>query len=222
MITITEVRALEFAVDKVDVGGSVVELGATSLAALETVTVASITADVNIADGGNSITVDGTVELGATTLAALETIELGATTLAALENVVVSATDLDIRNLAFATDTVDVSNSVVALDSATLAALETVTVVEGSYNNWKATAHAASSTVSQVAATPLTGRINITIQNLGSKTVYIGATNAVTVSTGLKIAAGSMISEKLGASATIWAICDTGETASLRVGEFAP
>lgn len=43
-------------------------------------------------------------------------------------NAVVSATDLDIRNLAFATDKVDVGGSVVALDATTLAALENITV----------------------------------------------------------------------------------------------
>jgi hypothetical protein len=41
---------------------------------------------------------------------------------------VVSASDLDIRDLAFATDKVDVSGSEVSLDSATLAALENITV----------------------------------------------------------------------------------------------
>lgn len=43
-------------------------------------------------------------------------------------SVTVSATDLDIRDLAFATDKVDVSGSEVSLDSATLAALENITV----------------------------------------------------------------------------------------------
>jgi hypothetical protein len=42
--------------------------------------------------------------------------------------VVVTATDLDVRNLVFATDKVDVSGSEVSLDSATLAALENITV----------------------------------------------------------------------------------------------
>ena len=74
---------------------------------------------LNITDNGGSLTVDGTVELGATTLAALETIT-------------VTATDLDIRNLAFATDTVDVSGSSVELGATTLAALESVTVQNGS------------------------------------------------------------------------------------------
>lgn len=40
----------------------------------------------------------------------------------------VSATDLDIRDLAFATDKVDVTGSEVSLDAATLAALEDITV----------------------------------------------------------------------------------------------
>lgn len=209
MITIDEKLPLEFAIDKVDASGSEVSLSAGTLAALE------------------NVVVSGEVELGATTLAALENVvvsgevELGATTLAALENVVVSATDLDIRNLVFATDKVDVSDSVVGLDAATLAALETVTVVEGAYQSWKSTAHSSSDTASQIASTPLAGRLNITIQNLGSKDVYIGASNAVTISTGTKIAKGSSFSEKLGASAAIWVICASGETANLRIAEFA-
>jgi hypothetical protein len=43
----------------------------------------------------------------------------------------VDAVDLDIRDLVFATDKVDVSDSVVALDAATLAALESITVQNG-------------------------------------------------------------------------------------------
>ena len=43
----------------------------------------------------------------------------------------VTATDLDIRDLSFATDSVNVSGSEVSLDAATLAALETITVEQG-------------------------------------------------------------------------------------------
>lgn len=46
-------------------------------------------------------------------------------------NSTVTATDLDIRDLAFATDKVDVTGSEVSLDSATLAALESITVQNG-------------------------------------------------------------------------------------------
>lgn len=98
---------------------------------------------VNITDNGGSITVDGEVELGAATLAALENITVSATDLDirdlafATDKVDVSgsditstvtATDFDIRDLVFATDKVDVSGSIIALDSTTLAALENITV----------------------------------------------------------------------------------------------
>ena len=46
-------------------------------------------------------------------------------------SITVDATDLDIRDLAFATDKVDVTGSEVSLDAATLAALETITVLQG-------------------------------------------------------------------------------------------
>lgn len=86
-----------------DNGGSItvdgtVELGATTLAALEAITVQnpSGAGAVNIQDGGNSITVD--------------------------------AVDLDTRDLVFATDKVDVSGSTIILDSTSLAALESITI----------------------------------------------------------------------------------------------
>ena len=48
--------------------------------------------------------------------------------LSATGNTIVEATDLDIRDLVFATDKVDVSGSEVSLDATTLAALENITV----------------------------------------------------------------------------------------------
>lgn len=47
-------------------------------------------------------------------------------------SITVDATDLDIRDLVFATDKVDVTGSTVALDAPTLAALESITVQNGS------------------------------------------------------------------------------------------
>jgi hypothetical protein len=46
-------------------------------------------------------------------------------------SITVDAIDLDIRNLVFATDKVDVTNSTVALDTATLSALENITIQNG-------------------------------------------------------------------------------------------
>lgn len=95
-----DIRDLVFATDKVDVSGSEVSLDAATLAALENTTV----------------TVDNAAG------AAAVNIQDGG------NSITVDATDLDIRDLAFATDSVDVSGSEVSLDAATLAALENTTV----------------------------------------------------------------------------------------------
>lgn len=97
-----DIRDLVFATDAVDVSGSVIALDAATLAALETITVNQ---------GTSPWVVSGTVTVN--------------------EPVTVDAVDLDIRNLVFATDKVDASGSVVALDAPTLAALETITVNQG-------------------------------------------------------------------------------------------
>lgn len=193
-----------------------------------------ITIDTILA-ANNSITVEGTVELGATTLAALEnitvsatdldirnlvfaddkvdvtgsTVELGATTLAALESITVVATDLDIRNLVFATDKVDVSGSVIE-------------TVEGGYASWKVSAASVDTTAggTQLVASPLTGRLRVEIQNLGSNDIYIKNATGVTSSNGLKIPKGSSYEQSLDAGATIWAIASSG-TADVRIAEYA-
>lgn len=91
--------------------------------------VLTINADgsLNITDNSGSLTVDGTVELGATTLAALESITVQNGAGASAVNIqdggnslTVDAVNLDIRDLAFATDKVDVTGSdVTATVSAT-------------------------------------------------------------------------------------------------------
>jgi hypothetical protein len=147
-------------------------------------------------------------------------IALDSATLAALENLTVIATDFDIRDLVFATDKVDVTGSEVSLDAATLLALETVSMVEAGFGSWKVSAHAVSSVVSQIASTPLTARVSVTIQNLGDKDVFIGQSNLVTIVTGTKIAKFSSFSEKLAAGANIWVLTASG-VADLRISEFA-
>lgn len=71
-------------------------------------------ASVKITDGTDDLAVnaDGSINVAGT-------VELGATTLAALETITVTATDLDIRNLVFATDTVDASGSVIKITDGT-------------------------------------------------------------------------------------------------------
>lgn len=93
-----DIRNLTFAQDKADISGSTVTLDAGTLSALESVTVQNPA-------GASAVNIqDGGNSL------------------------TVDAIDLDIRNLIFAQDKVDASGSIIALDSATLTALELITV----------------------------------------------------------------------------------------------
>jgi uncharacterized protein YfiM (DUF2279 family) len=92
---------------------------------------------IHISDAGGSLTVDAT-DLDIRDLAfATDSVDVSGSSVSITGDVnvtqgtspwVVSATNLDIRDLVFATDKVDVSGSEVSLDSATLAALENITV----------------------------------------------------------------------------------------------
>lgn len=94
-----DIRDLVFATDKVDVSGSEVSLDSATLAALESITVQN-------GAGGSAVNIqDGG------------------------NSITVDGTDFDIRDLDFATDSIDVSGSTVELGATTLAALESITVV---------------------------------------------------------------------------------------------
>lgn len=151
---------------------------------------------ISITDNGGSLTVDGTVELGASTLAALESIT-------------VVANGLDIRNLVFATDKVDVSGSLIE-------------TVEGGYDTWKVTAAVIDSTAggTQLVATALAGRLRVEVQNLGTQDIYIKNATGVTISNGLKIPKGSSYEQSLDAGAAIFAITPSGSS-DIRVAEYA-
>lgn len=240
---------------------------------------------LNVTDNGGSLTVDGTVELGATTLAALESITVQNGAGAAAVNIqdggnslTVDAVDLDIRNLVFATDKVDVSGSEVSISSASLAALESITVqngaggaavniqdggnsltvdavdldirdlshaqdsvkigdgtdflavnadgsinvqsFEGAYASWSVITASVGATESQLAVAPLSGRLRVEIQNLGDKDVYIRQATGVTTANGLKIPKGSSYEQALDAGAAIYAIA-SGASADLRIAQYA-
>ena len=120
---------------------------------------------------------------------------------------VVSATDLDIRDLVFATDKVDVSGS-------------SVTTVPGGFASWATKNVAVTTTVGQLDATPLAGRLSVVIQNLGANDVYVGPSNAVTAANGLLIGKGNSQEVMLDDGAAIWAIT-ASSTANIRLAEYA-
>lgn len=141
-----DIRDLAFATDKVDVGGSVVALDAPTLAALESITVQN---------GAGAAAVN--VQDGG-------------------NSITVDATDLDIRDLAFATDKVDVSGSEVSLDATTLAALENITVSATDLDIRDLTSATDSVEVLQASHDNLNANANVQVGN-----VDVSATNPIPV-----------------------------------------
>lgn len=200
--------------------------------------------DVSIADGVNVEVdlshVDDSVKIGDGT-------DFLAVNADGSINAVVSATDLDIRDLQFATDSVDVSGSEVSLDAATLAALENITVSATDLDirdlafatdsvtahqggSWTVTAAAPNTTVLATAvsvttsatllpASALANRKKIEIQNNGDKSIFVGG-SGVTTASGVEVAKGATYSQELGPSALIYAIVASG-TCDVRVMEIS-
>lgn len=117
----------------------------------------------------------------------------------------VSATDLDIRDLSFATDSVDVSGSSVNFQAK----------ASGQYKSASVTTAA-----SQIDTSPLTNRKNITIQNLGTKDIWVGFDNSVTDSNGTKIPRGGSADFDWSDALSVFAITSSG-TADVRLLETA-
>lgn len=233
--------------------------------------------DVNIATSDIQLQVDlahteDSVRLGDGTSFFTSTSENGDISL----DVHVSNSDLDIRDLAFATDSVDVSGSEVSLDAATLAALETITVEQGTspwvigdgggsitvdaadldirdlthvsdsikigdgtdflaveadgsinvnaseagYSSCSNASIAIATSATDVVATELSGRKELTLQNVGGKDVYIGCDASVTTSNGLLVPKGATASFRFGDSINVHAIAD-GAASELRILELA-
>lgn len=197
------------------------------------------TSNVAISDGTNTLAIngDGSIDVSFAPGASFQLTD-GTDTLAinvdGSINAVVSATDLDIRNLAFATDKVDASGSEVSLDAATLAALETITVVatdldirdlsfatdsvDASGSNVRTssdtgiqnTQASVTATAAEVLASPLSGRREVTIQNKGSQPVYIGSSAGVTSANGMEIPKGASATFEWGENVNIFMISASG------------
>lgn len=164
-----------------------------SVAAVQsgTWTIDSITNDVNIADGGNSITVD--------------------------------AVDFDIRDLSHSQDSIKIGDGTdfLAVNAdGSLNVQGTFTAEDDAYDTLKATNQSITTTASQIAATALSGRKNIIVQNLGSSDIYVGESSGVTSSTGLLISKKSNLELKASALASLYALTSAG-TADIRIMEMA-
>lgn len=197
-----DIRDLVFATDKVDVSGSSVELGATTLAALETITVLQGTSPWVIGDGGGSITVDGTVAVTQST-----------------SPWVVSATDLDIRDLTAASDSVaawvkDGSGNSIGSTGGAL----NVNISSGFTDADDSLANSAiftekrsvsTTAITITAAAALASRKWLYIANEGTKVMYLGP-SGVTAASGFPMYKGERIELRCGAANNPYIIGETG------------
>ncbi len=119
----------------------------------------------------------------------------------------VTATNLDIRDLLFASDSVDVSGS-------------SVLTSPNAVSTWKSTAETVTNTAGELVSTPLAGRSKIIIQNLGTQDIYIGPDNAVTTVNGTKIPKGSSFTIDFEDDANVFAITGAS-TSDVRISEYA-
>jgi hypothetical protein len=180
-----DIRDLSSATDSV----AAVQSGTWDIGTVTAVT--SITNDVNIADGGNSITVDAS-DLDIRDLTHVsDSVKIG------------DGTDLLAVN---ADGSINVQGS--------------LTTVPGGFDTWKVTDQDVTNTASQLASTALTGRIYLEVQNVGNVDAFVNFSNAVSATNGLKIPKGSSWAIDLDDNAAIWAITSAG-TADLRIAEYA-
>jgi hypothetical protein len=95
-----------------------------------------------------------------------------------------------------------------------------VNTAPGGYGTWKATAQSVTSTESELAATPLSGRLAILVQNLGSKDIYIREQTGVSTANGICIPKGSSYEANLEDGADLYAITGSGSS-DVRIAEYA-
>lgn len=205
-----------------DNGGSLtvdgtVELGATTLAALESITVqnGAGAAAVNIQDGGNSITVDGTVSVSGDV-----NVTQGTSPWVIGDgggSITVDAVNLDIRDLSHSQDSVKIGDGT---DFLAINADGSINAqfTEAGYASWSVTAVTATTTEATISA--LSGRLRVEIQNLGSNDVYIKEATGVDANNGLKIPKGSSYEQALDAGAAIYYATGSGSS-SLRIAQYA-
>jgi len=113
-------------------------------------------------------------------------------------SVTVSATDLDIRDLAFATDSVDVSGSSVEVNDAALA--DTAIA---------AAASSVTTTSAALIASTLSDRKYVMMTNTGNRTVFVGPSGVSTAS-GFPLHPGSLLEMRAGAAVALHAVSDGG------------
>jgi len=210
-----DIRNLVFATDKVDVSGSTVELGATTLAALETITVLQ----------GTSPWVVSATDLDIRDLAfATDKVDVsGSSNVAVVDgggSLTVDAVNLDIRDLTAASDSVksfladgagtNLTSTLVSGKQALDVNLVNALTVSDVDNVAMATESKTVTTTSGAAiASVLSNRKDVKLYNNGSKIIYIGPSGVAT-SDGFPLPPGSILEAEIGPAVAIHAVAQTG------------
>lgn len=208
-------------------------------------TVASITADVNIADGGNSITVDA-VNLDIRDLTHVsDSIKIGDGTdflavaadgsIAITDNggsLTVDAVNLDIRDLTAATDSVSswLKDGTGTAITSTGGAID-VNIASGSITTSDAALAATAvanatltlavaDTAQNIVTSPLSNRKYLWVYNKDNRKVFIGSTG-VTAANGFPMSPGSYMELRAGAAVDIEFVGSTGKTPEIRTLELS-
>jgi hypothetical protein len=195
---------LDFADDSVDVSGSIVELGATTLAALETITVLQGTSPWVVSatdlDIRNLVFATDKVDVSGSE------VSLDSATLAALENITVSATDLDIRDLTQADEvTVFQGTSPWVVSGAVTATVNDAALANTAINAGKTLLAVADTAEDLIdSGDVLANRKYLLIYNRDNREMYIGQSGID--SDGFPIPPGSMLSLRAGAAIDIEAV----------------
>ena len=221
-----DIRDLVFASDKVDVSGSSVELGATTLAALENISAIVTATDLDIrnldysqdnvaikgstgnqlvvnADGSINANVDVSVSNGSDKAedAAHVSGDIGTYILSVREDVLSASTSASGDYQSLKTDKL---GRAYINDSNQSAAFSAVVV---------------AATATDLVPTDLVNRKSILIQNIGTKNIFIG-NSGVTVSNGIRLSSGSSAEFAITDNVNVYAIAQTG-TSEVRVMELA-
>lgn len=129
---------------------------------------------------------------------------------------IASGVDFDIRDLSHTQDSIKIGDGTDFLEVNSDGSINTKFAAP---SNPKTSTLTATSTAAEIAATPLTDRTRILVQNRGSKSVYFGESNAVTSSNGVEIPRGASMELPYGDAANIWVVTASG-TADVRVLEL--
>jgi hypothetical protein len=135
----------------------------------------------------------------------------------------VTATDLDIRDLSHTQDSVKVGDGTdfLAVNADGSINVQGDLSVDDRQNTANLAQNVAISTTAvALPATPLANRERMVIQNLGPNDIEIGPAG-VTFGAGLNIPKGDSIELWVGPANAVYAICNTGKSANVRILELS-